>query len=405
MTATTTRQKFIGIPLQKAADGQSDGSVIVRGYFTSDNQDEVGDIITREATERAVPKYRQWGNIRFMHLPKPVARVLRIGTEDGLEWNEVEIKVIDPDAVFMVENGLLNALSVGILVDFKDFEPIDPNDPFGGVRILDYTLAEISLVDHPANYDAVLKRELPVEDTLRMVVRQYGFDAVAGSMAKFLEVKMEDQNPVTEEQPVDPTADDTSVEKSPPCRETEETEQDCIDRKVSEIMDEDPGMDRDQAFALAQEMCMSECPEDDPEAEDTGPDTNVSEAAEPEADKTPDEADAPTPDPSEELRQAVSDLRSLVAELGDAVQALKATVEARETDEQAAGEEPAPVPDADKGLDEEAAPSEVIPEEPGEPVNRKALFPADEQPKGEKAATPEPVDDLRAALTKYFNRK
>ena len=89
-----TRRKVIGVPLSKDFTKQDDGTLLVPGYFTSDNKDEVGDIITRSATERAVPKYRQWGNIRYMHMPRPVGKVTRIGTDDGLEWNEVEIRVI-----------------------------------------------------------------------------------------------------------------------------------------------------------------------------------------------------------------------------------------------------------------------------------------------------------------------
>src|SRR5512138_2553746 len=119
---TDMRRKVIGVPLQKSITKTEQGFLIVRGYFTSDNKDEVGDIITRSATERAIPKYRQWGNIRYMHGPEPVGRVLRIGVEDGLDWNEVEICVIDPKAAFQVENGLLKALSVGILFTMKDVD-------------------------------------------------------------------------------------------------------------------------------------------------------------------------------------------------------------------------------------------------------------------------------------------
>ena len=57
-------KKVIGVPLQKSLEKDEKGFLKVRGYFTSDAQDEVGDIITKSATERAVPIYRQWGNIR-----------------------------------------------------------------------------------------------------------------------------------------------------------------------------------------------------------------------------------------------------------------------------------------------------------------------------------------------------
>lgn len=181
--------KVIGVPLRKELTKNADGTVLVLGIFTSDSPDELGDIITRGATERAIPKYRQWGNIRYMHQPRPVGVVTRIGEADNLAWNEVEIKVIDPQAVFEVEQGLLKALSIGALIKWEDVELLRD----GGLLINDYQLAEISLVDHPANYDAALKA-LKADDALRHVVVQHGFDAVAVSMKSMLdrELSMED---------------------------------------------------------------------------------------------------------------------------------------------------------------------------------------------------------------------
>ena len=161
-------RKIIGVPLQKGMQKTPEGFLLVTGKFTSDNRDEVGDIITRAATERAIPKYRQWGNIRRMHQPDPIGRVTRIGVADGLEWNEVEICVIDPKAIFEVENGLLKALSVGILISLENLDILQD----GGWVINDYQLAEISLVDHPANYDAVLT--LSLDERTRTMIREQG---------------------------------------------------------------------------------------------------------------------------------------------------------------------------------------------------------------------------------------
>jgi len=183
---TQPRTKFFGVSLQKDMTEGDDGTLLVRGFFTSDNKDETGDIITRSATERAIPKYRQWGNIRYMHQPRPVAVVTGIGVEDGLAWNEVEIKVIDPQAVFEVKNRLLKALSVGILIKYEDVDFLED----GGLIINDYTLAEISLVDHPANYDAAL-RTSSVSDGIRTLARSFGMDAVAQSFQEILEKEID----------------------------------------------------------------------------------------------------------------------------------------------------------------------------------------------------------------------
>lgn len=187
------RRKVIGIPLQKSmTKDEATGFLTVKGIFTSDNRDQVGDIITRSATERAVGAYREWGNIRRMHAPDPVATVLNIGTEDGLEWNEVEIQVIDPKAVFEVENGLLKALSVGILVDYDGIDFLED----GGWIINDYILAEISLVDHPANYDAKLYLSLGLTVD---VIREKGFEACkqVGLLEESMKVKGRNKKEIT----------------------------------------------------------------------------------------------------------------------------------------------------------------------------------------------------------------
>lgn len=176
--------KHLGIPLEKGFETLTDDTIVVRGFFTSDNVDEIGDIITKEATENAMPKYREWGNIRYMHLPKPVAKVLNIGKDDGLNWNEVEIQVIDPEAIFQVKNGLLKALSVGIII--KSFDDIEIDEETWGWTINAYDLAEISLVDHPANYDARLfldeDKNIPVNTELRQLVAANGFAVVSKAL-------------------------------------------------------------------------------------------------------------------------------------------------------------------------------------------------------------------------------
>jgi len=229
----TALRKVIGVPLQKDYQKQDNG-LLVRGYFTSDNRDEVGDIITRGATERATERYRQWGNIRRMHLPDPVAKVVRMGAADGLDWNEVEILVIDPKAVFEVENGLLQALSIGAIVNFDDIDFLED----GGWVINDYSLAEISLVDHPANYDARLSAKA-MSKNARMLARSYGlatvlrelpqvFNGQTGEAIMAEQVEQETEAPVEE---VEVQADLASniteavveeVEETPAVAETEE---------------------------------------------------------------------------------------------------------------------------------------------------------------------------------------
>lgn len=61
------------------------------------------------------------------------------------------------------------------------------------------------------------------------------------------------------------------AQKSPACRQSDETESECVARKIPEILDENPDMAQDQAVAIAHSMCSEECsskstkqvPEDD----------------------------------------------------------------------------------------------------------------------------------------------
>ena len=227
--------KVIGVPITKYYKSSEAGEpLLVRGKFTSDNVDEVGDIITRGATERALPAYRQWGNIRYMHQPRPVGKVSGIGTDDGFDWNEVEIKVIDPQAAFEVENGLLSALSVGIAIKFDDIEFLED----GGWIINDYSLAEISLVDHPANYDATLDVGM-LSEAFRMVARESGFTAAVKQFGmpntKIKEEAMADtQEVILEEETTEEVAEEKDLETEEVATEevVEEEEEKNIEAEV-----------------------------------------------------------------------------------------------------------------------------------------------------------------------------
>lgn len=156
-----SRRKYLTARiLAKSVDDE--GNIIPRYRFTSDNMDEYGDIITREATEKAVEAWRQWRNIRLQHdTARPIGKAIRIGEADGLEWNEMDVRVDDPSVIPLIEGDdpVLGAASVGIIVnDFEVNEDEAAQEQSGWWEpwiITDYDMIEISLVDHPANYDAV----------------------------------------------------------------------------------------------------------------------------------------------------------------------------------------------------------------------------------------------------------
>ena len=144
------------VALQKAADADDGQDVYeIKARFTDETPDSHGDIITRTGTTNALPDYREWRNIRYMHQPKAVGLAKHIGENDGaeLEWNEVIVKLVDKDTIHQVREGVLKGLSVGILFNPFDNKSCELTDD-GGWVIKEYMLAEISVVDHPAHPNA-----------------------------------------------------------------------------------------------------------------------------------------------------------------------------------------------------------------------------------------------------------
>lgn len=139
--------------------GNDANECFVYGPFTSDNVDVVGDIVTKDGTVKAVGRWNSIRNIRFMHQPMPVGVATKLSYIDGLPWNEMEVKIIDDNTAKLARNGVLKGYSIGARV--LEWEPIEQEDEedffffFGPMRILDYDLAETSVVDNPANRDAL----------------------------------------------------------------------------------------------------------------------------------------------------------------------------------------------------------------------------------------------------------
>lgn len=385
------KNKVITVPLQKESSKTDAGTLMKRGFFTSDQRDEVGDIITRAATEAAIPKYRQWGNIRYMHQPRPVGKVRKIGREDGLAWNEVEFEVIDPQAVFEVEHGLLSALSVGILVDFDDIDMLED----GGWVINGYQLAEISLVDHPANYDAALKG--PVGDELRTLARTYGFDAVAREMYHLLEPDKEnsmDTENVIEEEAVEKDLPEVE-EEAPEVDEAVEAEKD-IDPEEPEEEEEAPEVEKDledQVDAEAVEDGLEEYDvliveerELDPEEEDD----EEAEEVEKDLDETEDEQDEPSD--RELLQRVIGDIADIRTELTEIKNSLEAITKSLNGG------------NVDGDVEEKSVENADVDEDPDSvPVNRQAAVPETEPIEGEEVEKVEPLN-LRRALRQHLER-
>lgn len=126
------------VPFSKKDDEQR----MVYGYASTESVDSQGEIVEKEAIIRALPDYLKFGNIREMHQPVAVGKTKSTKVdENGLF---ISVKVVDDRAWQKVKEGVYNGFSIGGRVVNKI-----------GNRIKDLILSEISLVDRPANQQAV----------------------------------------------------------------------------------------------------------------------------------------------------------------------------------------------------------------------------------------------------------
>lgn len=127
-------------------EAQDDGTIKVWGYASSASVDSDGETITAEAMKAAIPDYMKFGAVREMHGKSAAGTAIEARVEDdGRTFFGAH--VVDPIAVKKVQTGVYKGFSIGGRVTARD----DLNKSV----IKGLNLVEISLVDRPANPDAV----------------------------------------------------------------------------------------------------------------------------------------------------------------------------------------------------------------------------------------------------------
>lgn len=127
-------------------EAQDDGTVKVWGYASSEAVDSDGEIIAAEAIKAAIPDYMKFGAVREMHGSNAAGTAIEINVEDdGRTFFGAHI--VDPVAVTKVKTGVYKGFSIGGSVTARD--------ELNKSQITGLKLTEISLVDRPANPDAV----------------------------------------------------------------------------------------------------------------------------------------------------------------------------------------------------------------------------------------------------------
>lgn len=128
-------------------EAQEDGTIKVYGYASSGAEDSDGETITSDAMKTALPDYMKFGAVREMHDAKKAAgtAIEAEVQEDGRTWFGAH--VVDPIAVKKVEAGVYKGFSIG--------GKVVKRDELNKRLIKAIKLVEVSLVDRPANPEAV----------------------------------------------------------------------------------------------------------------------------------------------------------------------------------------------------------------------------------------------------------
>lgn len=153
---------------------------MVYGYASTEALDSQGEIVKKDALKSAIDDYMRFANIREMHQPSAVGKTKQAQIDSkGLY---IAVKVIDDNAWKKVKEGVYNGFSIGGRVK----QMVDN-------EITDLTLAEISLVDRPANPEAifdVFKADLTPKKEIKKDI--YGADYLvdlACNIAMFIEAE------------------------------------------------------------------------------------------------------------------------------------------------------------------------------------------------------------------------
>ncbi|MGH7094792.1 MAG: DUF6582 domain-containing protein [Stellaceae bacterium] len=118
---------------------------MVWGYASTEAVDDQGEVVTRDALSAALAGYLMFANIREMHRMSAVGVAEEASVDDkGLY---VGARIVDPGAWRKVTGGVYKGYSIGGRVTSRD--PADCS------VITGLSLTEISLVDRPANPEAV----------------------------------------------------------------------------------------------------------------------------------------------------------------------------------------------------------------------------------------------------------
>ncbi len=135
----------------KKMDENDDGTIEVHGVASSEAVDSQGETVTKACMEAAIPEFFKHGGtgpLRAMHQPIAAGYVYK--AEVNAEGQtEISAKVVDPVEVLKCKTGVYKGFSIGGKKEPGGYDSETKT-------ITKMKLTEISLVDRPANPEAVI---------------------------------------------------------------------------------------------------------------------------------------------------------------------------------------------------------------------------------------------------------
>lgn len=128
------------------SEALDDGTIKVWGYASTEVKDSDDEVIRADAMKAALPDYMKFGAVREMHQAKAAGTAIEASVEeDGRTYFGAH--VVDSEAVKKVKAGVYKGFSIG--------GKVTKRDEMNKSIITGINLVEISLVDRPANPEAV----------------------------------------------------------------------------------------------------------------------------------------------------------------------------------------------------------------------------------------------------------
>lgn len=221
---------------------------IIEGCISSDKVDKHGEIVDPKAVMESKEEYMEFPTVRLMHEAEPVGTTLDIWKKGKKVYARVEIHDDEDKVWHKIEKKYLRAFSIGFrILAIEDYCP-DGEDGKCFWKFTKIMLVEISLVDSPANTDAVfeVKKEL----------KKIGGEALVNNMIKKVE-KIDKEGDETMDKEKDESQEETEEleefeEETPGDTESESESESTEDKDKDKDKEEEDVEEENEQFIEAE---------------------------------------------------------------------------------------------------------------------------------------------------------